>query len=175
MSIIRKSSTAGPQEEGRHAVSKFRRAVSMKKAVKDRKGCNCSSPKAINSGVPQGSVLSHTLFLLFINDLLSSTTCPIHSYADDSTLHYSISFTSRPSQQSLQASSLDAAERLSSDLSIIFNWGKRNLVSFNASKTQFLHLSTRHNLPITIPSSSTTLSFLLPPQLTFLAYPLLTI
>ena len=112
---------------------------------------HCSSPKPINSGVPQGSVLSPTLFLLFINDLLSSTSCPIHSYADDSTLHYSTSFNSRPSQQVLQASRLDAAERLTSDLSIISDWGKRNLVSFNASKTQFLHLSTRHNLPNNYP------------------------
>ncbi len=48
-----------------------------------------STPKPINSCVPKGSVLSPTLFLLFINDLLSLTNCPIHSYADDTTLHYS--------------------------------------------------------------------------------------
>ena len=36
VSISRKASVAGPQE-GRHAVSKFRRAVGMKVAVKDRK------------------------------------------------------------------------------------------------------------------------------------------
>ncbi len=56
----------------------------------------CSKPISINSGVPQGSVLSPTLFLLFINDL-SITDCLIHCYVDDSTLHYSNTFKSRPS------------------------------------------------------------------------------
>ena len=112
---------------------------------------HCSSPKPINSGVPQGSVLSPTLFLLFINDLLSLTNCPIHSYADDSTLHYSTSFNRQPNSQELEISRNDAAERLTSDLSIISDWGRRNLVSFNASKTQFLHLSTRQNLPHNYP------------------------
>ncbi len=56
---------------------------------------HCSSLKPINNGVPPGSVLSPTLFLLFINDL-SVTICPIHSYADDSTLHFSTSFVRRP-------------------------------------------------------------------------------
>ena len=59
-----------------------------------------SSFKPINSGVPQGSVLSPTLFLLFINDL-SITSSPIHSYADDSTLHYSFHFERRPTQSQL--------------------------------------------------------------------------
>ncbi len=63
----------------------------------------CSSPKPINIGIPQGSVLSPTLFLLFIYDL-SVTNCPIHSYADDSTLHFSTSFDRRPTLQDLQDS-----------------------------------------------------------------------
>lgn len=43
-------------------------------------------PKPFNSGVPQGSVQSPTLILLFIDDL-SQTNCPIASYTDESTLH----------------------------------------------------------------------------------------
>ncbi len=110
----------------------------------------CSKPKSINSRVPQGSVLSPTLFLLFINDL-SITECPIHSYADDSTLHYSITFKSHPSQTQLHDVRVDATQRFAFDLSIISDWGRKNLVSFSASKTQFLHRSTRQQLPDTYP------------------------
>ncbi len=112
---------------------------------------HCSSLKLINSGVPQGSVLSPTLFLLFINALLSINNCSIHSYAADSTLHFSTSFDRRPTLQELQDSRPEAAEHLTSDLALISDWGRRNLVSFNASKTQLLHLSTRRNRPNSYP------------------------
>ena len=42
-SFSRKLSVAEPQEEGRHAVSKFRRAVSMKIAIENRKSCNITA------------------------------------------------------------------------------------------------------------------------------------
>ncbi len=72
---------------------------------------HCSTSKSINSGVPQGSVLSPTPFLLFIIDFLSLTNCSIHSYADDTTLNYSTSFDRHPNLQELQISRNDAAER----------------------------------------------------------------
>ena len=85
--------------------------------------------------------------MLFINDLPSITSTSIHSYADDSTLHYSFQFEKRLTQQQLIDSRRVALEQLTSDLSRISNWSRENMVVFNASKTQFLHLSTRQNLP----------------------------
>ena len=41
----------------------------------------------VNAGVPQGSILGSTLFLLYINELSDDFICNIATYADDTTLY----------------------------------------------------------------------------------------
>ena len=42
----------------------------------------------VNAGVPSGSLLGCTLFLLYVNDLPDDAICNIGIYVDDTTLYY---------------------------------------------------------------------------------------
>ena len=53
------------------------------RSIAVRVGGFLSNLHSINAGVPQGSFIFPVLFILFINDLLTSTSSSIHSFADD--------------------------------------------------------------------------------------------
>ena len=57
---------------------------SLVRVVRDEKS---SQEYPVNTGVPQGSILGPTLFLLYINDLPDNFICDIAIYADDTTLY----------------------------------------------------------------------------------------
>ena len=48
---------------------------------------------------------------------------------------FQLIFPRRPTQQELNNSRMDAMEHLTSDLSLISDWGQANLVLLNTSKT----------------------------------------
>lgn len=99
-----------------------------------------SSPLIVKAGVPQGSVISANLFLVFINDLLQ---LPFHgqisAFADDIALFYSYT------------DSFNAWQMISEDLNTIRNWCFINKMQVNVSKTKYVNFS--HNsfdLPLNV-------------------------
>ena len=80
-------------------------------------------------GLPQGSILSPLLFIMFIIDIVSGPTLTHYKYADDTTL---LVESNRASDSLLKAS--QAIEQVT-------NWCFRNRIMINVSKTVFLPIN----------------------------------
>ena len=75
---------------------------------------NSSQEYPINAGVPPGSILGPTLFLLYTDELSDDVICTIAIYADDTTLY------SRCGGKFDLLQQLKLASKLESDLILIY-------------------------------------------------------
>lgn len=92
-----------------------------------RVGSELSSPLGILSGVPQGSTLGPTLFLIYVNDLLDlKISGRIYSFADDT----SILFSAKSKSQLL--------EKINSDTKILSAWFWAHKLHPNLQKTKII-------------------------------------
>ena len=93
----------------------------------------------VNTGVPQGSILGSTLFLLCINGLSDDVICNIAIYADDTTLY------SKCDQASDLWQQLELASELESDLRETVDWDRKWLVDLKSGKTQLVLFDRSNN------------------------------
>ncbi|CAG5057889.1 unnamed protein product [Parnassius apollo] len=110
------------------------------KVVVDGASSDC---KPINAGVPQGCVLSPTLFLLHINDMLHTRN--IHCYADDSTGDALYTGRANISRENVSECRDKLVSEVESLLDRVSDWGRLNLVQFNPQKTQVCALTAKKN------------------------------
>ncbi len=90
-----------------------------------------SHEKNVLCGVPQGSILGPLFFLLYINDLPSSTSFKVKLFADDACL-----IKSNEDEKALQV-------EVNNELSKVNDWLKVNKLSLNYEKTNFMIFSNK--------------------------------
>lgn len=106
--------------------------------IATRYGKNISKYKQVHCGLPQGAVLSTTLFNIFINDLPqkiqeSGVKCAL--FADDLVM-----WTSKPKNKTIQLE-----KTMQQSLTNLQKWTKENLMTVNTTKSNYQIFSLRKN------------------------------
>lgn len=94
----------------------------------------CSTPAAVGSGVPQGSVLGPLFFLIFINDIVDQVPVKIKLFADDCVIYHRID-------------NLHDHVQLKEALQHVEKWCETWQMKINPQKTVLMRI-TRKNSPL---------------------------
>ena len=92
-----------------------------------------SSPAAVSSGIPQGSVLGPILFVLYINDLPDGISSNISLFADDTKIYNRVV-------------NEEDSKVLQNDLEYLNEWSRKWLLNFNTDKCHVLSLGKFENI-----------------------------
>ena len=93
-------------------------------------GDSISSWTHVSSGVPQGSVLGPTLFIIYINDLPDKLINPNEIYADDTKIFCKINKNNFESD----------SKKLQTDINYIVDWTCIWLMRLNTTKCKIMHI-----------------------------------
>jgi hypothetical protein len=93
-----------------------------------------SSPSAVTSGVPQGTVLGPLLFLIYINDITTGISSNIRLFADDCVVYR-------------QADTQEESDILQSDLNTLADWATKWQMDFHPKKCYLLQATRKQSPP----------------------------
>jgi hypothetical protein len=99
-----------------------------------------SSHAKVRHGVPQGSILGHLLFLLYINDLpkiINKTSAPI-IFGDDTSILF------------VHSNLIDFNKNICIVFTTLNKWLRVNQLSLNFNKTNYVHFTTKRNMSINL-------------------------
>ena len=95
----------------------------------------CSQWAPLSAGVPQGSVLGPSFFLVYINDIVENLNCYVKVFADDTSLFFVVKDEGK------------TADEMNSDLERVRLWAWQWEMKFNADKTEEVIFSSKRLKP----------------------------
>ena len=107
---------------------------------------NFSSWRKVVSGVPQGSVLGPTLFLIYINDLDEKLSSNVLKFADDTKLIHQIK---SPQDMHTLQTDLDTLTDWANEWQMCFNVDKCKVMHFGRTSPQYTYLMNQAVLQVT--------------------------